>query len=112
MSDSITTSVEVRVDPAVAFDVFTRDIDAWYRVDAQTLPDITRTGAIRFEPYLGGRLLDVHDLASGAGRELGRITAWQPGRRLVFTDNEGTEVAVDFEPSRAWYARHAHPQRP
>lgn len=91
MSDAITTSVEVAVAPVAAFEVFTRDIDAWYRVDANTLPDITRAGAIRFEPYLGGRLLDnVHDLATGTGRELGRITTWEPGRRLAFTDNEGT----------------------
>ncbi len=101
MSDSITTSVEVAVAPIVAFDVFTRDIDAWYRVDTETLPDITRTGAIRFEPQLGGRLLDVHDLATGAGRELGRITVWEPGQTLVFVDNEGTEVKVDFEPCEA-----------
>lgn len=101
MSDSITTSVEVAVSPEVAFDVFTREIDAWYQVDTDTLPDITRTAAIRFEPQLGGRLLDVHDLATGAGRELGRITAWEPGRRLAFADNEGTEVEVSFEPRGA-----------
>ena len=98
MSDSVTTSVEVAVAPVVAFDVFTRDIDAWYRVDAEALPDITRTGAIRFEPHLGGRLLDVHDLPTGEGRELGRITVWEPGQTLGFVDNEGTEVKVDFEP--------------
>ncbi len=97
MSGSITTVVEVAVAPEAAFDAFTREIDAWYRVDTDTLPDITRTAAIRFEPRMGGRLLDVHDLATGAGRELGRITCWEPGRRLAFTDNEGTEVEVRFE---------------
>jgi hypothetical protein len=101
VSDSITTSVEVKVSPMVAFDVFTREIDAWYRVDSDTLPDITRTGAIRFESHLGGRLLDVHDLATGAGRELGRITAWEPGSRFTFTDNEGSEIEVIFEPCEA-----------
>ncbi len=101
MSDSVTTSVEVAVAPDVAFDVFTREIDAWYRVDPDTLPDITRTAAIRLEPHVGGRLLDVHDIATGAGREMGRVTAWEPARRLAFSDNEGTEVEVSFEPCGA-----------
>ena len=98
MSDSVTVSVEVAVSPDVAFDVFTRDIDAWYRVDPDTLPDLTRTAAIRFEPRVGGRLLDVHDLDTGEGREIGRVTAREPGRRLTLTDNEGTEVEVTFQP--------------
>ncbi len=98
MSDSVRVSVRVAVSPDVAFDLFTREIDSWYRVDPDTLPDITRTAAIRFEPHVGGRLIDVHDLASDEGRELGRVTAWDPGRRLAFTDNEGTEVEVTFEP--------------
>jgi hypothetical protein len=97
VSDSVSKSIEVAVSPAVAFDVFTREIDAWFRVDRDTLPDITRTAAIRFEPHLGGRLLDVHDLVTGEGRELGRITVWEPGSRLVLLSNDGTEVDVTFE---------------
>ena len=97
MSDSVTTSVDLSVSPDVAFDVFVREIDAWYQVDRRALPDLTRTAAIRFEPRLGGRLIDVHDLATGEGRELGRITTWELGHRLVLLDNEGTEVDVSFE---------------
>lgn len=93
---SVTTGIDVDVEPADAFDVFVNEIDAWYRVDRFTVVDVTRTIAIRFEPRLGGRLLDVHDAATGEGREMGRITAWEPGRRLVFTDNRGTEVEVTF----------------
>lgn len=107
MSDSVTASVEVAVSPDVAFDVFTQEIDSWYRVDPDTLPDVTRTAAIRFEPHVGGRLIDVHDLATGEGREIGRVTMWERGRRLAFVDNDGTEVEVVFEPGgagtrRAW----------
>ncbi|HEV8563709.1 MAG TPA: hypothetical protein VGR41_02225 [Actinomycetota bacterium] len=77
------------------------EIDAWYRVDRLTVADFTRTVAIRFEPHVGGRLIDIHDSESSEGREMGRITVWDPGRRLVFTDNRHTEVEVTFSPARA-----------
>ena len=95
--NSVSASVDVHVDPDRAFEVFTAEIDDWYVVDRHTVPDVTRTAAIRFEPRAGGRLLDVHDLRTGEGRELGRITVWEPGRRLVFTDNQEAEVEVTFE---------------
>lgn len=95
--DSVTVSVDVAVDPGVAFEVFTTEIDAWYKVGPESVPDVTRTLAIRFEPHVGGRLLDVHDLATGEGREMGRVTAWEPGRRLAFRDEQGTEVEVSFQ---------------
>jgi hypothetical protein len=91
-------SVEVEVDPATAFAVFTDEIDAWYKKDRHTLADHTRTVALRFEPHVGGRLLDVYDATTGEGREMGRVTAWEPGRRLVFVDQRDTEVEVTFEP--------------
>jgi len=34
--DSVTASVEVAVSPDLAFDVFTREIDSWYRLDSNT----------------------------------------------------------------------------
>lgn len=92
----ITVSVDVAVGPREAFDAFAHQIDKWYRVSRHTVPDFTRTVEIRFEPYVGGRLLDVHDPATGAGREMGRVRAWEPGNRLVFTDNRDTEIEVTF----------------
>jgi hypothetical protein len=93
---SVSSSVDVDLDPEIAFDVFVGEIDAWYRVDRFTVTDFTRTVSIRFEPHAGGRFMDVYDAESGEGREMGRITAWEPGRRLVFTDNRQTEVEVTF----------------
>ncbi len=98
--DSVTATVEVAVDPDIAFDVFTGEIGTWYRRNRFTVFDVGRTVDVRFEPRVGGRLLDVYDRASGEGREMGRVVAWEPGRRLVFTDNHATEVEVRFKAVR------------
>jgi len=95
-TDAVQTSIEVAVDPAAAFAAFTDDIDQWYVVDEHTVPDITRTKAIRFEPYVGGRLLDVHDETTGEGRAIATVTDWEPGERLAFTDARETTVEVTF----------------
>jgi hypothetical protein len=97
----VRVSIDVDVDPATAFSVFTDEIDAWYRRGRHTFYDPDRAVAIRFEPRVGGRLLEVYDAATGDGREMGRVTVWEPGRRLVFVDRRDTEVDVGFEPVSA-----------
>jgi hypothetical protein len=94
---SVRVSVHVSASPEVAFAVFTTDIDSWYRKDRHTFADPNRALGIRFEPGVGGRLIEVYDRATGEGREMGRVTAWEPGRRLAFVDGLGTEVEVSFD---------------
>lgn len=94
---SVRVTIHVAVDPATAFEVFTAEIDAWYKRGPHTFYDARRAVGIRFEPQVGGRLLEVYDQDSGEGREMGRITAWEPGTRLVFRDDRDTEVEVLFE---------------
>jgi hypothetical protein len=96
---SVRVSVHVRADPKAAFAAFTDDIDSWYVKDRHTLADPARAVAITFEPGAGGRLVEVYDRDTGDGREIGRVTVWEPGRRLAFTDERGTEVEVWFEPA-------------
>ena len=93
---SVRVTVYVDVDQATAFDVFTREIDSWYKRDRHTLYDTSKTKAIRFEPHVGGRLIDVWDCETGEGREMGRVAVWQPGERIMFVDTRGTEVEVTF----------------
>ena len=83
---SITASVEVAVDPATAFEVFTADIDAWYKRGPYSFKDAERAVGVRFEPGVGGRLIEVHDPVTGEGIEWGRVLVWEPGARLVFSD--------------------------
>ena len=95
----VQVSIRVPVDPAKAFTVFTDGIGGWWRY-YYNAPDAT---GIRLEPGVGGRLMELDD--AGEGFEVGRVTAWEPGRRLVLTwrqadwaADEATEVEVTFAP--------------
>lgn len=90
-------TVDVTVGPDAAFLAFTSDIGRWYLVEPGTVADPARTRDIRFEPGVGGRLLDVRD---SDAVEMGRITVWEPGARLAFTDPEGTDVEITFTARR------------
>ncbi|MGH9034045.1 MAG: SRPBCC domain-containing protein, partial [Acidimicrobiia bacterium] len=99
----MSTSVDVPVDPATAFTVFTEEIDTWYQRGPHSWRYPDRALGIRIEPGVGGRVLEVHDATSGDGFAFGRITAWEPGSRFVFADlvssapPDLTEVEVRFE---------------
>jgi uncharacterized protein YndB with AHSA1/START domain len=90
-------TVDVRVGPDAAFTAFTAEIGRWYVIEAGTVQDPARTRDIRLEPGVDGRLLDVRDTDV---LELGRVTAWEPGTRLAFTDADGTDVEVTFTARR------------
>jgi hypothetical protein len=92
----VSTYVDVSVEDA--FDVFTSEIDAWYQRGPHNFADPGRALAIRFEPFAGGRLIEVYDADSGDGYELARVEVWDPPERLVFRDNRATTVEVVFEP--------------
>lgn len=101
---TVTASIEVSVDPGTAFEAFTTEIDQWWKRDPINWNDPERAVGVRFEPGVGGRWIEVHDSATGEGFEMGRISVWEPGERLVFTymdaghEIDGTEVEVRFEP--------------
>jgi hypothetical protein len=64
---SVTVCVEVAVPPATAFTIFTEDISRWWRRGTPYWNDRERGKAVRFEPRLGGRLIEVWDLATWRG---------------------------------------------
>jgi hypothetical protein len=95
----VSVSVEVALGPAAAFAVFTAEVGTWYKQDRHTVVDVKRTKTLRFEPFVGGHFIAVYDLDSGEGHEMGRITVWEPGRRLVFIDGRDLEVDISFKPT-------------
>lgn len=128
--DEARVSVTVAVEPAEAFDVFTREIDLWWRRGPKFRLAGHHPGTLIFEPGVDGRIFETFETAAG-GRvhEVGRVTVWEPPARLVFTwrnanfsPDERTEVEVGFEATgvgtlvtvrhRGWSAiRSDHPAR-
>jgi uncharacterized protein YndB with AHSA1/START domain len=98
--------VTVPAPPEDAFTLFTEDIGLWWRRDTPYWNDRERGLSVRIEPGVGGRFVEVYDLESGTGMEVGRVTAWEPGRRLALTwtqtgwpEGATTDLEISFEPA-------------
>ena len=103
MTSKVYVALRVKAPPERAFAAFVGEIGAWWRPNGlfQTTP--RAPGVLAFEPGEGGRLTET--LANGKVFEIGRITAWEPPTRLVFSWRQAnfppdlhTEVEVRFEP--------------
>jgi uncharacterized protein YndB with AHSA1/START domain len=102
MTSKVYVALRVKATPERAFAVFTQEIGAWWRPSSlfQTTP--RAPGRLAFEPGEGGRLTET--LADGKMFEIGRVLAWEPPERLVFSWRQAsfppdlhTEVEVRFE---------------
>ncbi len=128
--DQAVVSVFVAVPQADAFEVFTGEIDLWWRRGPRYRIAGKSPGSLHFEPRPGGRLFETVELPSGKRLfEVGTVTVWEPPARLVFewrgvnfAPGEKTEVEVLFEGTetgtrvrlthRGWSAlRDDHPVR-
>ncbi len=103
MTSRILVSLRVAAAPERAFDVFVREIGAWWQPNALFQFTPRPPGVLAFEPKLGGRFTET--FADGAIFEIGRITVWEPGTRLGFTwrqasfsPEQETRVEVRFDP--------------
>lgn len=97
---SVSSVVEVAVDPDTAFSAFTQELDLWWVRGPINHHAGGRVLAMRCEPGVGGRLLEVYDDANGDALELARITVWEPGSRLVWVSSlDDVHTEVRFEPS-------------
>jgi uncharacterized glyoxalase superfamily protein PhnB len=94
---TVSSEVEVVVDPATAFAAFTDEMDLWWlRGPINFWSDGGRVVEVRCEPGVGGRIIEIlDDPAGGEVLERARITTWEPGRRLAWEsplDDVQTEV--------------------
>src|SRR5437764_10536557 len=102
VSSRIIVSLRVAATPQRAFEVFTREIGAWWRPNSLFRFTRNSPGVVAFEPGVGGRFTEI--LPNGEVFEIGRITVWEPGAQLAFTwrqetftPEQLTNVEVRFE---------------
>jgi uncharacterized protein YndB with AHSA1/START domain len=105
-AQTVSQSVEVPVDPAAAFRLYTAEINRWWKRDSWYWNDRERARGLRIEPFVGGRFVEVYDEASGEGFEIGRVRVWEPGRRVTYSwrqadwpVGEEMEIEVTFAPA-------------
>ena len=103
MSSRVLVALRVKATPERAFEAFTREIGAWWKPNGLFAFTPRSPGVMAFEPGEGGRLTET--LPGGKVFEVGRITVWEPGRRLVFAwrcawfpPDVSTTVGVRFDP--------------
>ena len=105
--DRARVSMLVRVPPAVAFRVFTEDVDQWWRGGLKYRIAGKHRSIVHIEGGVGGRLFESFETSTGTKvLETGKITAWDPPSRLAFewhppnyAADEKTVVEVLFEES-------------
>jgi uncharacterized protein YndB with AHSA1/START domain len=100
LPSQVIVALRVKADPARAFEVFTGQIGAWWRHNPMFRFTPRAPGVLAFD---GGRLIERR--ADGKVFEIGKVSVWEPGRRLVvgwrqasFAPDQATEVEVTFEP--------------
>jgi uncharacterized protein YndB with AHSA1/START domain len=102
--DLARATVRVAAPQALAFDVFTREIDLWWKRGPKFRHSGKRPGILHLEPHVDGRIFE--EITAEQAIEVGRVRVWEPPARLVFSwrnatfaPNESTEVEVQFQPS-------------
>ena len=103
MSSRVLVAIRVGASPERAFDVFTREVGAWWQPNGLFEFQRGKRGTLAFTPLEGGSFTETTD--DGAVFEIGRVRVWEPPRLLVFSwrqasfsPDQETEVHVTFEP--------------
>jgi hypothetical protein len=102
--DRVRASIQVRRARDEVFSVFTEELDAWWRRGLRYR--MGQDSVMRLEPALDGALTEMVSIHGRVKTyEIGRVTVWDPPRRLVIawrpvnfrSADPSTEVEVTFE---------------
>ncbi|MBI5940337.1 MAG: SRPBCC domain-containing protein [Caulobacterales bacterium] len=100
MASRVMTALRVKATPLRAFEAFTAEIGQWWKPNSLFAFTPRAPGVLSFE----GRERLIETREGGKVFEIGKVTVWEPGARLVFgwrqaafTSDMATEVEVLFE---------------
>lgn len=100
MASRVMIALRVRATPMRAFEAFTAEIGQWWKPNSLFAFTPRAPGVLSFEG--AERLIETRE--GGKVFEIGKVTVWDPGARLVFgwrqaafTPDMATEVEVLFE---------------
>ena len=79
MTADVHASVMTRVNPEVAFAIFTDEINRWWRPGPDFSVDAHRAVGWRIERGVGGSWLEFYDDLGDNAVAIGEITTWEPG---------------------------------
>ncbi len=101
MGSRVLVALRVKATPERAFEAFTAEIGQWWKPNGLFAFTPREPGLLSFEG--AERLIETR--AGGKVFEIGKVTVWEPGARLVvgwrqarFGPEMATQVEVTFEP--------------
>ncbi len=102
--DAASVSVFVRTSPHEAFEVFTSEIDLWWRSGPKYRIAGKRRGQLFFEPELGGRLFETFEVSKWTTPcRVGPVTfanIWTSARQESGLRSAEACTSTGCEPSR------------
>lgn len=100
MASRVLIALRVRATPLRAFEAFTAEIGQWWKPNSLFAFTPRAPGVLSFDGE--ARLIETRE--GGKEFEIGKVSVWEPGARLVvgwrqatFTPDMATEVEVLFE---------------
>lgn len=85
-------SITVAANPEKAFRVFAEEIHTWWPLASHHIGK-SDPETVTIEPFVGGRCFERG--VDGSECTWGHVRAWEPGRRLMFTWEIGSDWQAD-----------------
>lgn len=95
--EPIVITVEVDVDAATAFKIFTEEIGQWWRPGPINWYRSDHAIGMEMEPRVEGKWRELAD--DGEHTEFGSVLSWEPGKRLMlaYRDIPNSEIEIRFD---------------